>query len=236
MGRPIHHGVLATLWAGVLACALVLTAMVPASAQQAGPIQLPPDLDPANAVVIELQSGPVVVEMFPEKAPQHVARIKDLTRRGFYNGVIFHRVIDNFMAQTGDPTGTGRGGSPLPDLPAEFNDEVHTRGTVSMARASDPNSANSQFFIMLNDAAHLDGQYTVWGRVVHGMPSVDRIARGQPPAQPDRVMRMMVLADVFEAMGMDPTAAPPQAQSRPEIDMPPVPDDLDIVSPVLANP
>ncbi len=200
-------------------------------------IELPPDLDPENGLVIDLASGPVVIEMFPDKAPNHVARIKELTRKGFYNGVIFHRVIDGFMAQTGDPTGTGRGGSPLPDLPAEFNDMAHERGVVSMARASDPNSANSQFFIMFTDATHLDGQYTAWGKVVFGMDSVDRLARGQPPAVPDRMMRVMVLSDIFKAMGVDPNQqAQARAAARPPIEMPSVPADLDINAPVLRNP
>ncbi len=211
--------------------AVSLAAASPARAQ--GQIQLPPGLDPENAVLIELVTGPVIIEMFPEVAPAHVERIKTLARSGFYDGVIFHRVIDGFMAQTGDPTGTGRGGSPLPDLKAEFNDKTHKRGVVSMARASEPDSANSQFFIMFADAPHLDGQYTAWGEVVVGMELVDRVARGQPPLTPDRVMRMMVLSDVFEAMGIDPGRPPPPPAN---VSIPDIPADLDIDMPVLKNP
>jgi peptidylprolyl isomerase len=119
-----------------------------------------------------------VVEFYPEKAPEHVKRFKQLADEGFYNGVVFHRVIDGFMAQTGDPTGTGAGGSNLPDLKAEFNDIKHTRGVLSMARSSSPNSANSQFFIVLEDSPHLDGQYTAFGKVVKGMEFVDKIKKG----------------------------------------------------------
>ncbi len=205
--------------------------MVPSGAMAQGggapTIQLPPDLDPDEAIFIETPHGPVIIKLMPDKAPNHVERLKTLTRSGFYNGVPFHRVIDGFMAQTGDPTGTGRGGSPLPDLEAEFNDTRHKRGTVSMARASDPDSANSQFFIMTSAAPYLDGQYTAFGEVVVGIEAVDRLAKGEPPALPDRMLRVMILSDVFRAMGMDPTEmAPP----------PPIPDDLDIVSPVLIDP
>lgn len=136
-------------------------------------------LDPKNTLYIELKDGIVIAELFPTKAPLHVQRIKTLTGEGFYDGVKFHRVIDGFMAQTGDPTGTGRGGSRLGRLYAEFNDEHHTRGTLSMARASDPNSANSQFFIVTGDFfPELDGQYTVFGRVIEGMDFVDKIKGG----------------------------------------------------------
>jgi peptidylprolyl isomerase len=124
-----------------------------------------------------------------------VARIKELARAGFYDGIVFHRVIPGFMAQTGDPTGTGRGGSDKPNLPAEFSNEPFVRGTVGMARTSDPNSANSQFFIDFVDTPHLNGQYTVWGQVVEGMEFVDQLAPGEPPANPDKIVKMHVAAD-----------------------------------------
>lgn len=136
------------------------------------------ELDLENTLYIDLKYGRVVIELFPKIAPKHVERIKLLARQKFYDGIVFHRVIDGFMAQTGDPTGTGMGGSKLPDLRAEFSDEPHIRGALSMARASDPNSANSQFFIVTKDSRFLDGQYTVWGRVVKGMEFVDKIKKG----------------------------------------------------------
>jgi peptidylprolyl isomerase len=128
-------------------------------------------------------------------APGHVERIKQLSREGFYDGIIFHRVIEGFMAQTGDPTGTGMGGSERPNLQAEFSDAPFTRGIVGMARSSDPDSANSQFFIMFDDGRFLDGQYTVWGEVVQGMDCIDQINRGEPPADPDEIIRMRVMSD-----------------------------------------
>jgi peptidylprolyl isomerase len=131
-----------------------------------------------NTLLIDLKYGRVVIEMLPEVAPNHVERIKALVKQKFYDGISFHRVIDGFMAQTGDPTGTGMGGSKLPDLRAEFSDEPHIRGAVSMARASEPNSANSQFFIVTHDSRFLDRQYTIWGRVVKGMEFVDKIKKG----------------------------------------------------------
>ncbi|HRY27347.1 MAG TPA: peptidylprolyl isomerase, partial [Geminicoccaceae bacterium] len=137
----------------------------PASAQNG--------LDPENTLLIELEAGTVTVELLPDVAPQHVARVKELAREGFYDGVVFHRVIDGFMAQTGDPTGTGTGGSSKPDLKAEFSKEPFKRGTIGAARTQNPNSANSQFFICFQPAPHLNGQYTVWGRVVDGMELVD---------------------------------------------------------------
>lgn len=146
------------------------------------------DLD--NLLYLDLDAGRVVIELRPDLAPQHVERITTLSRQGFYDGLIFHRVIDDFMAQTGDPTGTGTGGSDLPDLPAEFSDAPFVRGAIGMARTRDPNSANSQFFICIADSRHLDGQYTLWGRVVEGMELVDTIARGSPPANPDRIVSM----------------------------------------------
>lgn len=153
------------------------------------------NLDPENTLVITLAGGPVTVELLPDVAPQHVERIKTLARDGFYDGIVFHRVIDGFMAQTGDPTGTGRGGSDLPDLPAEFSDTPFERGTLGMARTQNPNSANSQFFITFGPTPHLNGQYTVWGRVVDGMEHVDAIKRGEPPRDPDQMIKVEVLAD-----------------------------------------
>lgn len=157
-------------------------------------------LDPENTIYLDLESGRVVIELRPDLAPGHVERIKELTRQGFYDGLKFHRVIEGFMAQTGDPRGDGTGGSGK-KLPAEFSAEKHVRGTVSMARAMDPNSADSQFFIVFEPAPHLDRQYTIWGRVVEGMEFVDRIKKGSPRANgavsdPDHIVRMQVAADV----------------------------------------
>jgi len=156
--------------------------------------------DLENTLYLDLKDGRVTIELRPDLAPNHVARIKELTREGFYDGVVFHRVIDGFMAQTGDPTGTGRGGSDKPDLAAEFSDANHGRGAVSMARAQNPDSANSQFFIVFSDASFLDGQYTVWGQVVDGMEHVDAIKRGSQAANgavddPDKIIKMQVAAD-----------------------------------------
>jgi peptidylprolyl isomerase len=151
-----------------------------------------------NTLYLDLESGRVVIELRPDLAPKHVARIKELTREGFYDGIVFHRVIPGFMAQTGDPTGTGRGGSDKPNLPAEFSNEPFVRGTVGMARTSDPNSANSQFFIAYAETPHLNGQYTVWGQVVEGMAHLDQIAKGEPPADPDRIVQMRVASDVAQ--------------------------------------
>ena len=141
-----------------------------------------------NILYLDLKDGRVAIEMFPDIAPEHVERIKTLTKQGFYDNLVFHRVIDGFMAQTGDPTGTGTGGSDLPDLPAEFNDYNFGRGAVGMARTSDPDSANSQFFICFDDCSFLNGQYTVWGQVIDGMDYVDNITRGEPPRNPDRIV------------------------------------------------
>ena len=152
--------------------------------------------DPENTIVMETTKGKVVIELLPDLAPGHVARIKELAREKFYDGIVFHRVIDGFMAQTGDPTGTGMGGSDKPDLKAEFNTVSHQRGVCSMARAQNPNSANSQFFICFGDASFLDRQYTVWGKVIEGMENVDRIKRGEPVQNPDKIVTMRVAADV----------------------------------------
>lgn len=141
---------------------------------------------------MELKTGTVTIQLLPAVAPKHVERLKTLSAQGFYDGIVFHRVIDGFMAQTGDPTGTGMGGSDLPDLPAEFSREPFTRGAVGMARAQDPNSANSQFFICFADCRFLDGKYTLLGRVVDGMEHVDAIKRGEPPVNPDKIISMKV--------------------------------------------
>lgn len=170
----------------VVGCLLLLEAPVQAA-----------DLE--NTLYLDLKDGRVVIEMRPDLAPKHVARIKELTRKGFYDGVVFHRVIDGFMAQTGDPRGDGTGGSGQ-KLDAEFSRERHVRGTTSMARAQNPNSADSQFFIMFAPSPHLDGQYTVWGKVTQGMEFVDKIKKGSSAqngavSNPDRIIKMQVAAD-----------------------------------------
>jgi peptidylprolyl isomerase len=149
---------------------------------------------PDNTMILETTKGRVVIEMRPDLAPGHVARIKELVRQGFYDGIVFHRVIDGFMAQTGCPHGTGTGGSGQ-KLKAEFNKEPHIRGTVSMARAQDPNSGDSQFFICFDDATFLDGQYTAWGKVIEGMENVDKIKRGEPVRDPDKIIKATMAAD-----------------------------------------
>jgi peptidylprolyl isomerase len=150
-----------------------------------------------NTVVMETSQGNVTIQLRPDLAPKHVEQIKTLVKQGFYNGIVFHRVIDGFMAQTGDPTGTGSGGSDLPDLPAEFTDTKFVRGVIGMARTSDPNSANSQFFIMFDASPNLDGQYTVLGEVTEGMDVVDKLKKGDPNAggmvdQPDKIIKMQM--------------------------------------------
>ena len=158
------------------------------------------DLDPENTLHLDLKSGRVVIQLFPDVAPMHVAQIKALVRRGFYDGTVFHRVIEGFMAQGGDPTGTGTGGSDLDNIRAEFSDKAKfTRGTCGMARSQSPHSANSQFFIMFEAAPHLNGQYTVWGQVVEGMELVDQIKRGSGGSgnvsNPDKFEKLSVAAD-----------------------------------------
>ena len=135
------------------------------------------------------ETGDVVIKLRPDLAPDHVARITELAKEGFYDGVVFHRVIPGFMAQGGDPTGTGMGGSQLPDLPQEFSSEPHVRGVCSMARAQNPNSANSQFFICFDDARFLDRQYTVWGNVESGMEHIDALPKGEPPRDPGKIVK-----------------------------------------------
>ncbi|HRE22348.1 MAG TPA: peptidylprolyl isomerase [Rhabdaerophilum sp.] len=173
------------LLAGLAALALA----APAFAQNA-------KLDPKNTLQIDLKDGKVLIALRPDLAPKHVERIKVLAKKGFYDGIVFHRVIEGFMAQTGDPQGTGGGGSDLPNLPAEFSKEPFVRGTVGAARTADLNSANSQFFIMFAPAPHLNNQYTVWGKVVAGMEFVDLIKRGEPVRNPDKMLKVRLLADV----------------------------------------
>jgi peptidylprolyl isomerase len=150
--------------------------------------------DPEDTLVLETSQGTVIIAMRPDLAPGHVARIKELVRDGFYDGVVFHRVIEGLMAQTGDPTGTGTGGSGK-KLKAEFSKEKHVRGTASMARAQNPDSGDSQFFICFDDAPFLNGQYTVWGAVIEGMDNVDKIKRGEPVNDPDRIVSAKMAAD-----------------------------------------
>ncbi|HMB47036.1 MAG TPA: peptidylprolyl isomerase [Afifellaceae bacterium] len=151
--------------------------------------------DPENTLVMETSKGTVKIALRPDLAPGHVTRIKELAREGFYDGIVFHRVIDGFMAQTGCPQGRGTGGSGR-NLKAEFNAEPHVRGTASMARAASPDSADSQFFICFGDTPFLNGQYTVWGAVTEGMENVDQLQRGEPPANPDKIVSMKVEADI----------------------------------------
>ncbi len=152
------------------------------------------DRDLENTLILETTQGAVTIELRPDLAPNHCARIKQLARDKFYDGIVFHRVIDGFMAQTGCPQGTGTGGSGQ-NLAAEFNDEPHVRGTTSMARSASPDSADSQFFICFDDSSFLNGEYTVWGKVVDGMDNVDKIKRGEPVNDPDKIVSMRVAAD-----------------------------------------
>lgn len=184
----------------LLALPLLLVASL-ATAQTPAPSNAPgARLDPDNTVYLDLKDGRVTIRLRPDLAPKHVAQIKQLVKRGFYDGIVFHRVINGFMAQSGDPTGTGTGGSNLPNIPAEFSVEPFKRGTLGMARASDPNSANSQFFIMFGDGSFLNGQYTVFGEVVAGMDAVDKIKKGDTNANgkvnnPDKIIRMQLASD-----------------------------------------
>ncbi|MEM9572609.1 MAG: peptidylprolyl isomerase [Pseudomonadota bacterium] len=151
--------------------------------------------DAENTIIMETSKGTVSIELRPDLAPGHCDRIKELAREGFYDGIIFHRVIDGFMAQVGCPDGTGMGGSSKPNLQAEFNAEPHVRGICSMARTNQPHSANSQFFICFDDAGFLDNQYTVWGKVSDGMDVIDQLQKGEPPRNPDSIVSMKVAAD-----------------------------------------
>lgn len=175
---------LKSLW---LALLLVATLSVPSQALT---------LDPENTVYLDTKYGRVVIRLRPDLAPKHVERVKKLTREGFYNGLKFHRVIEGFMAQTGDPLGNGTGSSKYPDVVAEFNHMPFIRGTVGAARSNNPDSANSQFFICFADAQFLNKKYTAWGEVVKGMEFVDKIQRGEPPSNPDRIVKMSIAADV----------------------------------------
>lgn len=247
--------------------ALALVAAKPAPVPVKPPVSMvaPAEIaaDPANRWTIELSNGgKVVIQLRPDLAPQHVYRIQQLTTAGFYDGLLFHRVIPGFMAQGGDPLGTGEGGSKLPDLPAEFNDLPHVRGVASMARAEALNSANSQFFIMLAPRFLLDHKYSAFGRVIEGMANVDAIAVGEPPAQPTRIVRatiggplpappvVAVAAAPAEAVPAAPTAADqpapaavepkpaaaPSAEAAPAAPMPEAPPAADQAAPAPATP
>jgi len=181
-----------TRYLAVAAVPLAITFAMPRMSFAADPLE--------NVVLLDLKDGRVTILLRPDLAPKQVERVKKLTREGFYNGIVFHRVIPGFMAQTGDPTGTGTGGSKYPDLPAEFTNKASfERGTVGAARSSDPNSANSQFFIDFAPATSLDGQYTIWGQVIDGMDAVDKIKPGEPPSNPDKIVKMQVAADADQA-------------------------------------
>src|SRR5262245_15091662 len=177
----------------VLAVAVVLAAVAcatPRPSLAADPLE--------NVVLLDLKDGRVTILLRPDLAPKHVERVKKLTREGFYDGIVFHRVIPGFMAQTGDPTGTG--GSKYPDVPAEFsNSASFERGTIGAARSNDPNSANSQFFIDFAPAPFLNGKYTIWGQVIDGMEAVDKIKPGEPPSNPDKIVKMQIAADADDA-------------------------------------
>jgi len=195
-----------------LAMALIAAKPQPAPAAPPSAVIVPAEVaaDPQNRLTLELSTGGrVVIQLRPDLAPGHVERIRTLTQRGFYNGIIFHRVIPGFMAQTGDPTGTGQGGSDLPDLKAEFNAFPHLRGTVAMARATEEDSANSQFFVMFSPKFGLDHKYTVFGRVVEGMAAVDGVAVGEPPAQPTKIVRASVGAPLVAAAPASAAVAAP---------------------------
>jgi peptidylprolyl isomerase len=173
----------------LLAIALALAVATPVFAQSTAP-------DPANTLVLELKGGKVLIRLRPDIAPKHVARVKQLAKEGFYTNLTWHRVISGFMAQSGDPDGTGRGGSKYGNVPAEFSPEVYKRGTVGAARTSNPDSANSQFFICFGSGCEsLTGKYTIWGNVIEGMDAVDKITPGEPPATPDRILKAYLLAD-----------------------------------------
>ncbi|WP_448579582.1 peptidylprolyl isomerase [Thermaurantiacus sp.] len=195
----------------VLLIGLLMAAPLAAKDPPPPPPAKPDINDPENLLLLDLSTGGrVTIFLRPDVAPAHVERVKTLARRGFYDGIIFHRVIDGFMAQTGDPTGTGQGGSDLPDLKAEFNNLPHMRGAVSMARTEEPDSANSQFFIVFEPTLRLDRQYTVFGRVIDGMKWVDAIPRGEPPANPARILQASVAAD------RKPLPAFPEAARAPD--------------------
>jgi len=181
---------------------LVLSALITAFLVAFAPGLLPASAQATldDVLLLDLKDGRVTILLRPDLAPKHVERAKQLARDGFYDGTVFHRVIDGFMAQGGDPTGTGTGGSKYPDVPAEFTNKAKfVRGTVGAARAQDPNSANSQFFITFGPAPFLDGQYTIWGQVIDGMDAVDKIKRGEPPSNPDKIVKVQVAFDADQA-------------------------------------
>jgi cyclophilin family peptidyl-prolyl cis-trans isomerase len=200
---------------------LFLMALVGLFAANAAVAQVPaaaPPADPHNILNLDLSTGGrVSILLRPEKAPMAVERIKTLVQRHFYDGLIFHRVIDGFMAQGGDPKGTGEGGSDLPDLKAEFNDLPHVRGAMAMARAESPDSANSQFYIMLSPNLKLDGKYTVVGRVISGMNYVDAIEKGEPPANPSKIIHASMAAESPVAAAAAPASAAPAPVARTEV-------------------
>ncbi len=197
------------VWLGLSLGSLVYAQTPPA------PVAPPPP-SPENILHLQISTGgEVTIELRPDKAPSHIARIKTLTRAGFYDGLLFHRVIEGFMAQTGDPTGTGSGDSPLPDLKAEFNDMPHFRGAVSMARTDNPDSANSQFFIVFQPTLRLDGKYTVFGRVLGGMQYVDAIERGEPPAAPSKIVKAWLASDGKNAQRVTLVVPPPGVAEAP---------------------
>lgn len=206
-----------------IAIAAMATAFAPSGAIAQNEAAAPPPVPvapsaalPENILHLDLSTGGrVTIQLYPEVAPSHVDRIKTLARQGFYNGVIFHRVIDGFMAQTGDPKGTGQGGSELPDLKAEFSKLPHLRGTVSMARTNEPDTANSQFFIVFQPRFSLDNKYTVFGRVMSGMQFVDAIERGEPPAAPSKVLQASIAADNAPPPAFTPAAAPAAPAEAP---------------------
>ncbi|MFM9852966.1 MAG: peptidylprolyl isomerase [Sphingomonadaceae bacterium] len=205
---------------------LFILGITSAYAQAPTPAVAPPP-DPKNILNLALSTGGVVsIALRPDRAPKHVERVKMLARAGFYDGVIFHRVIEGFMAQTGDPKGTGEGGSPLPDIKAEFNDLPHLRGSVSMARASSNDSANSQFFLMFLPNLTLDGKYTVFGRIISGMQFVDAVERGEPPATPSKIVRAWIAGDGPNAPVVPlviPPAVPAAAAAAPPAEATPAP-------------
>ena len=205
---------------GWLLAAGSLAAQTPPAAPAAAPTAVPvvpPAAEPENILHLDLSTGGrVSIQLRPDAAPRHVERMKLLVRRGFYDGLIFHRVIEGFMAQGGDPKGDGTSGSELPDLPAEFNSLPHVRGTLSAARSTEPDSANSQFFIMLAPRFSLDGKYSVYGRVVGGMNYVDAIEKGEPPSSPSRIVKASIGADNVPALAAGPIMIQPQAAPAPQ--------------------
>ncbi len=194
---------------------LVLSALITAFLVAFAPGLLPASAQATldDVLLLDLKDGRVTILLRPDLAPKHVERAKQLARDGFYDGIVFHRVIDGFMAQSGDPTGTGTGGSKYPDVPAEFTNKAKfVRGTVGAARAQDPNSANSQFFITFQPTPPLDGQYTIWGQVIDGMDAVDKIKRGEPPSNPDKIVKVQVASDA-DQVSQDAATAVLQKQN-----------------------